>query len=396
MRLRRLNTWLAALGAVFTAAGCSGGEAGADGTILRDSAGIAIAENDHTKPAWGAGGWRLTEAPLVQIGSMDAEGPEQFGRVFQARFLPSGDVAVVDYRRQHVVIFDGEGRHRRTIGRNGDGPGEFREPSYVYLLPGDSLMVVDYERAVSVFDPAGAYVRRFVPDNVVGARQGRPNGQFDDGTLLLMKHQRANDVGRTGVGWREVEPVQVGLDGTILTRFGNFKQQLNDFGSEAQFLFAPRAMFVPDGDGFWYALGDRFELHRIGMDRRVTRMVRLDRPLQPVTPADIEQVRQPVRPQISGDGPASPRSNDINTPEFFPAHDRVLLDDERNLWIQEYRPAEVRVARTWWVFDAEGRYLGPVGMPAGFTPYQVRGGKVVGLYTDESDVEFVRVYGVVR
>jgi len=45
-------------------------------------------------------------------------------------------------------------------------------------------------------------------------------------------------------------------------------------------------------------------------------------------------------------------------------------------------------------FDTEGRYLGPVEMPAGFQPFQVTGGRVVGRWTDEMDVEFVRVYGV--
>jgi hypothetical protein len=46
------------------------------------------------------------------------------------------------------------------------------------------------------------------------------------------------------------------------------------------------------------------------------------------------------------------------------------------------------------VFDAKGRYVRAVEMLAEFQPFQVTGGKVVGRWTDESDVWFVRVNGV--
>jgi len=137
-------------GCVWALAACGAGTGTGSGTVFRDSAGVAIAESDHTRPAWGSDGWRLTDAPLIQVGSVDAEGPEQFLGVMDARLLPNGDLAVVNARLQRVVLFDAQGKHRRTIGRRGDGPGEFREPWKVYPQAGDSLMVVDLYRAVSV------------------------------------------------------------------------------------------------------------------------------------------------------------------------------------------------------------------------------------------------------
>jgi len=399
MRFPRYPAWASALSIAFTAAGCSDERSGADGTVFRDSAGIAIAESDHTKPAWGTGAWRLSETPILEVGSLDAEGPEQFMGVTDAKLLPNGDLAVVNSRLQHVVVFDDQGRHRRTMGRNGDGPGEFRSPRQVYALPGDSLAVVDTYRAVSVFDSAGGYVRRFVPGEIVGETQGWPIGLFGDGSLFLTQYQHEDEQGRVGLARVQVEPVRVTLDGAIAHRYGKYDEQTVNYGAGVPYLFGPWAQFAPDDEGFWYGPADRYELRRVDREGRVTRLVRLDLPARPVTPADIDGFRARMLEGVRG----TPREAAVaavygraQAAESFPAYGDLLVDDAGQLWVQDYPTADRRGPQTWRVFDSEGRYLGTVGMPAGFTPYQVAGGKVVGRYTDESDVEFVRVYGVVR
>jgi hypothetical protein len=385
------------IGCGLALAACSADAGTGDGTVFRDSAGVAIAESDHTRPAWGDDGWRLSDTPLIEVGSLDAEGPEQFLGVMDARLLPNGNLAVVNARLQRVVLFDAQGQHLRTIGRSGDGPGEFRSPWQVHPLAGDSLMVVDIYRMVSVFDAAGAYIRRFVPGEIVGETQGAPIGQFGDGSLFLMQYQHGSNEGRTGLGKSQVEPVRVGLDGTILERFGLFDEQVVNFGAPAPHLFGAWGKFRPDGEAFWYAWGERFEARRIERDGRVTRLVRLDLPRRPVTQADKDGVLEGWRARVRG----TPQEPAITAyisratfEEVLPALDNLLVDDEGNLWIEDYRVWSHRAPPTWRVFDAEGRYLGPVAMPAGFQPLQVTGGKVVGRWTDESDVEFVRVYGV--
>jgi hypothetical protein len=43
----------------------------------------------------------------------------------------------------------------------------------------------------------------------------------------------------------------------------------------------------------------------------------------------------------------------------------------------------------WDVFDAQGRFLGVVNTPAGFTPRVFGGDKIYGVWRDELDVQYV-------
>jgi len=48
------------------------------------------------------------------------------------------------------------------------------------------------------------------------------------------------------------------------------------------------------------------------------------------------------------------------------------------------------------VFDPEGRWLGVVETPAGFTMEEVGRDWVLGVSTDELDVQYVEMWGLVK
>jgi hypothetical protein len=50
----------------------------------------------------------------------------------------------------------------------------------------------------------------------------------------------------------------------------------------------------------------------------------------------------------------------------------------------------------WEVFDAEGRYLGVVELPARFTPAKIMEDAVYGIWLDELDVQYVKRLRIVR
>jgi len=382
--------------ALAAACGVEGGEAG--GTVFRDSAGIAIAENDHTRPAWKDGtGLLLSPEPLIQVGGAEEEGPEQFLGVVQARLLANGSLAVVSSRLQRVALFDSLGGYTHTIGRNGDGPGEFRSPWHVYQGAGDSVLVVDIYRSVSVFGADGGYARRFVPGDIVGETQGAPIGQFGDGTLMLIQYQHGDETGRVGLARTQVEPLRVGLDGAVVQRFGKYEEQTVDYGAAGPYLFGPWGKIVPAGEGFWYGPADRWELHQVGTDGRITRLVRFDLPARQVTASDVEGFKERWLATMAGSpqvGFMGQYLANATAADYFPAHDNVVVDDEGRIWVEEYLPGGLRVTGTWHLFDRDGRYLGVVQTPVGFTLFQVANGKAVGRWTDEDGVEFVRVYRV--
>jgi hypothetical protein len=52
------------------------------------------------------------------------------------------------------------------------------------------------------------------------------------------------------------------------------------------------------------------------------------------------------------------------------------------------------VDRVWTVFDPEGRYLGDLTVPAGFNVFEIGPDVIIGRWTDDLDVEYVRLYRI--
>lgn len=382
--------------AAVLAAGCSAPDDGGPGWTVRDSAGIRIIENAHARPVWRDGeAWRLSERPVLALGAVDTDGPDQFYRVTHGQRRPDGTLYVVNSGTAEVRIFDAGGRHVRTVGRRGDGPSEFRSPWNAYPLGTDSLLVIDLYRAVSVFDTAGNHSRRFVPGDIAGELQGAPIGRFTDGTLLFMRYKR-QDPAWTGLRRSRVEMVRVALDGAI-TSFGDYDEQTGLYGSSTPYLFGPWARMAAADTTWWYGPGDRLELREIGFDGTVRRLVRLDAPPVPVTAPDVKAHVDAILARSEGQPYAADmarRYADVQHPEHFPAHMDILVDGAGHLWVQEYRPFTERSRRRWYVFDPDGRHLGSLVMPEGLSVYQITADAVIGKWTDDLGVEYVHVYSI--
>lgn len=383
---------------IVVATGCGRGESRSGGTAVRDSAAIVIVENDHTRPAWGERGLRMSGEPILSIGALDSEGPDQLYRVGGSRRLDDGRIAVLNTGTAEVRFFDGDGRHLSTIGGHGEGPGEFMSPWAVYPHAGDSLLVLDLYRAVSVFDSTGSYARRFVPGEIGGESQGTPVGQFAAGTLLMMQYQRQQP-GRTGLGRSMVKLVEVDLDGSVVNTFGDFEDQEVMYGSGSQYLFGAWAHEAAADSTMWYAPGDRFEIREVARDGRTLRLVRLDVPRVPVTQADVDGALDDIRERFRADGQEQMMNRmyaDVQHPANFPATFDLMVDDVGNLWVQDYKPYHAPADRTWYAFDPDGSYLGSMVVPARFSVYQIGEDFILGRWTDDLDVEYVRMYRLER
>src|SRR5690606_4738638 len=111
----------AALGASFLAVGCGAGEGPASGTPIaeRDSAGIAVVDNDLL---------RLTDRcaleaePRVVIGTATGAPEYQLYRVFGATRLRDGRIALVNQGSQELRFYDADGRFLHAAGSEGEGP----------------------------------------------------------------------------------------------------------------------------------------------------------------------------------------------------------------------------------------------------------------------------------
>jgi hypothetical protein len=211
-----------------------------------------------------------------------------------------------------------------------------------------------------------------------------------------MRYQ-PQDPSWTGVRTSQVELVRFDLNGEIATNFGLFDDQTVRFGDGPEYLFGAWAHSAPSADALVYGPGDRFELREIGYDGRIARLIRLDVPLRPITDADKDRFVAAIRERVRGtreEASLERRFADAEVASHFPAHFDILVDDRNHVWVQDYQGWLERVPRTWYVFEPEGAYLGALELPAGFDVHHIAQGKVVGRWTDEYDVEYVRVYAI--
>jgi hypothetical protein len=89
-------------------------------------------------------------------------------------------------------------------------------------------------------------------------------------------------------------------------------------------------------------------------------------------------------------------------PDTFPSFSGLLVDEEGNIWVREYRPdPRSDPPPRWWIFDPEGRLRWAVRSPPGLTrpsgrvrrfePY-IGSDRIVTSVRNEYDVETVVVY----
>jgi hypothetical protein len=95
--------------------------------------------------------------PVWRIGG-EAEGPYSFTFIVGATFMRGGGVAILEPRPPEVRVFDATGKHQFTFGRLGSGPGEFSQVQRLVPHAGDSLVISQVAR-VSVFDGSGKHAR---------------------------------------------------------------------------------------------------------------------------------------------------------------------------------------------------------------------------------------------
>jgi hypothetical protein len=382
-RIRKLTVVLAPL--LVVACGSSQEESL---TAVRDSAGITIVESID-------GRW-TTPQPIVvaqelvlQIGAVEGEEAERLYQVVAVRWLDE-DRLVVANLRSELRIYSVDGTLIRTLGSEGDGPGEYRSIVGVGVRSDRSLAVADTRlRRITVVDTMGTVLHtvqsegRFPsPPYLVGDMwfAGRAFGQLSiDGprpdrvtdsivALHVETGQREAWASTPGhrLTWLEAPnglPLPLGVGLTPIARVGGRADRLV-FGSP-----------------------DKYELRELDQSGRLVRIIRRQLQARPVT----DEHRQPYLEEWDRSAPEGYGAPELA--DSLPHFRAILPDDQGRTWLQIDEGGH-RESLEWDVFGADGAFLGRVQLPSGFTPHEVMGGRMVGIWRDELDVEYVQVWSV--
>jgi len=394
------QTWFVLVAALAVSA-CGSEEREGPTYTVRDSAGITIVES--AEPSWEEGeGWTLTPEPILDIGEVEGEAAYQFFRILDLARFP-GAIAVANAGSQEVRVFDGEGRFLRSIGGRGEGPGEFSSLGAVYRFRGDSLLTYDFSGRITVFDLLGNMGRTLALTPPGGGMLPTLAGPLEGGSFLVIAIANIQPDAGVGVHRQEAQVLRYDTDGGVsqlITPLHMREFVLMD--TERGLIGAIRA-FTPDGwaktNGDLVYVGDsvRDEIRVFGSDGTLVRILRRTAPLRTVTPEIIADYSSAQLEDVPDEARASREAilENMPYPETLPAYGRLHLAPDGSLWAHvEPLPGDSTAAYS--VFDPDGAWVGEVAVPVGFRALRMGDDYILGVATDEFDVEHVRMYGLVR
>jgi hypothetical protein len=399
---QRAGVLLLALQSAAVLGACGEADREVSTAILRDSAGVVIAES--SAPAWKEGsGWRLSEEPVLNIGVLEGDPNYQMFRVSGATRLPDGRIAVANAGSHQLRFYDSGGRFLKAVGGDGEGPGEFRVIYGVWPFRGDSLIAWDEQlRRFGVFTSSGEFARNMLVEK--SGMNPRAVGPFADGSLFSVDEIFA--ISGTGVQQQYASYLRHSPAGALLDSLGSFptfrtiRIKLSNGGDYISNVgFGPRTAIASSADHFFVGTADSYAVGAYAPDGKLVRLIRWTGGDRAVTAADVERFKEErVREASDANEQRREREHVAQLPfaEEFPAYSDLRADRTGNLWVRAFdRPGYEGLAR-WLLFDSEGRMMGEVLTPEDLWILEIGDDYVLGVGRDEFDVEHVRMYRLLK
>jgi len=409
--MRKLAMVVGAVTVVSCGTTCGPEGPAAAGYTVRDSASIRIVES--FEPAWGEGeGWTLSAEPILEIGVVEGEAVYQFDGVRDVARAPNGNIVVADGGTQEIRIYDPQGRSIRILGGRGEGPGEFRGLASVLWAPADTIVGFDVvQRRANAFAPDGSLAWSTGLD--IGGVLGPP-GRFEDGSYAWATANLGEALSEIQAHPGEIVRIDAfllrysaesGVPDTVASFRGIDYSSWQSPGGSTAFgfpLFGHRTTYTIRGTRAYVGFEDRYEIRTYESDGSLARILRrLDLDLS-VTPEVVDSLVEVLLTEDAPDDRQTRTEYILARPvaERRTPYGDIRADPGEHLWVSNHHAGApfpgVGSPTVWSVFDPEGRWLGDVAGPDHFRMVEVGEDYVLGLATDELDVEHVRIYGLTR
>lgn len=426
MKIRQsLAASLAAMAISVAAAGCDSAPPGIH-TIHADSAGIPVAT--AVEPLWGPDeGWTVEPEPLLEIGTVTGASEYLFTDVVAAVRLSNGDIVVAERGASELRSYDAAGNFQWRAGRDGEGPGEFRSLDFVGTTAGDSL--VTYDGALlraQLFDPQGRLARTYR----VAISEGEASGRgvladkavgVVDGRLVVRFIEYGERIPIGVVRWPPEQVAALDLaDGAVRSLIelpgreayveareeGRYSHGTYVFANGPEYGAAAGRLAVIDTEAWSVRLisphdGTITAVLQREVARRAATAAFFDLHLDGIVAlafADPDQSAaedvERVRRMWQG----------FTRAPHLPVLRSVHVDAAGHVWLQPYYVAGAEPP-PFEILAPDGTWLGSVTLPPGLhrafiqyqAPYMEIGDDyVLGVWTDELDVQYVRMYRINR
>jgi len=391
------------LSVCLSLASCLCGTAGAAQSV-RDSAGVEIREG--LRPLSASVAWRISSNASVTIGAEDGPVANQFARISGATRFDDGSVAVADETASNVRIFDAAGRLIRTVGRNGAGPGEFRVLRSLRRVARDSVALFDNrQNRVTVIDRSGKIlIMRQLPTTRYSWMYPLPNGRWMASEEEGTNGTRLREDATPGLHRFPTTVLVLDSAGAVVDTVGVFpgaEQSYRRVDGRLGTVSSPygRVLSLASRDGQAYvATGDFLGYDVYTASGKHLRSIRAAGPDRTLRASEVAAYNDALLAQIPNQAQRDAYSRFLKgaeAPRQKAAVSRILLDPLGGVWLSGYE-TEFLPAAVWHVFDSRHRYVGAIPIPTGLRILEIGPQHVVGIWTDDSGVQSVRVHALAR
>ncbi len=398
MRRGRRSAIGLGLASLLVGPGACGDAAGPDSTVtVRDSAGVRLVEQ---------GGFDIlprilaTPDPVYRLGWDETE--TTFTFISAGRLLSDGSAVVFDVGERALHRISADGSAATRVGRAGEGPGEFESAASINVMAGDTLVV---------YDPRLGRLSRFSSDGTF-----LDAGSWSQTGGVASVPTGANSAGRltwtpTSFSIRRDEgepPVRV--EGPLITSRAN--GSLADTVAQVHFLtlrmdggrpgFNPFQTFGAGsgyGDGFVWTVNDAPEVHWIGLDGTLRQIARWTTDPTPVDDEVWSEYAEAFRRRAAA-GPSPPDDQELArrlrdareaASDRLPYFTFAYASTAGEVWLSEYTQDPGSVA-SYVRIGSDGVASQIVDFPQAIRILDVRGRRVLGVVTNDWDVQAVVVY----
>jgi hypothetical protein len=368
--------------------------------------------------------WTVGARPLLEFGGADGIGPTEFTKIVGLTRQSDGTIVVAKAATRELRFFDGRGRFLRAATRKGAGPGEIEDLGRMFAVD-DTLVVLDNRLKLHAYAPNGKWLRTTVLRRVEGylvnpavsvltgfdvvvklrggisegyVRTGRYDEPRVDSVWLGRASVRDSSVRVLfGVGWPPSYAVAPG------------KPRTYSMG------FAPEPVAAATRGRICAGYPERYEV--VCGDTLGRLVLRIDRATRrrPVTDSarrafrDHEAGRQPDGTSRFEGSLRQHRERVAAAAQFmshYPAYAQMLFARTGELWIRDFVPADgmrrsinpegSAAPARWSIYDRDGKWVADCTLPAHFGLMEVGTDYVIGVSTDEDDVERVTLLSLRR
>lgn len=388
---------LPAAALVIAAMSACGGDAGpATGPTVRDSTGVRIVEYagvPDTEPSLA-----LAPEPLLRHGG--GGGEYAFGLIARGRLFSDGSAALSDDASSEIVLVTPDAAEHSVAAGAGEGPGDVGYVLGLFTRGRDSLLVLDRRNSSFSVFVRGTLTRTESLVDLLRNTTLWPDGIDAAGGFLA-----ATNAYRSGF---EEEWLQ--------GHMARFDVETGAVDTVASYDYVPGSgnpspgfgsVTVADGE-FVQTRSDRPEVTWRGADGGVRQIVRWQAEPEHLTEEHLRRLGESLLPRLRFANPDAPiarveemvrenvarREADLGKP--LALFGSPFGDAEGRVWLPSYDIAGPREGSPpYIVISPDGEWLGKVDAPPGLRILDVAHGRVLGVVTDEMDVESVVVYELI-